>query len=54
MYLVLDDGDILYSCPPVLEPNLSLEGKDFLMKKARQTGDSAFSIIDYDIETNTK
>jgi len=35
MYLILSDGDILYSCPPVLDPKLSIETKYKLINFAK-------------------
>lgn len=37
IYIVLEDGDILYSCPPVLDPNVSISPKQKLINMAKKS-----------------
>ena len=44
MYLILEDGGILYSCPPVLDPNLSIDSKIELINFAKSSRETAVNI----------
>ena len=44
MYLILEDGGILYSCPPVLDPNLSIDSKIKLIEFAKSSRETAVNI----------